>query len=189
MNEDGLNEVVLALTDRVVRSYQWQARDDAVDGGGSDGEEDHGQLVPMNKWEFGLQVIGSSSTSLTPLLITFNQCKCVKRSFQSRSIDSGRLHHPEHRQGLLHRGDSGAAGRRALEAEMQTAGNDLLWRIRQGTVPWYAFPLSLLPFYSATASVTNNQKSIQPSDCDSQVATQTYFATLTTFQTKFWRGR
>ena len=46
INDDGLNEVVLALTDRVVRSYQWQ--------GAGEGQ---GQLVPMNKWEFGLQVI------------------------------------------------------------------------------------------------------------------------------------
>ena len=46
INDDGLNEVVLALTDRVVRSYQWQGTG-----------EGQGQLVPMNKWEFALQVI------------------------------------------------------------------------------------------------------------------------------------
>ena len=50
INDDGLNEIVLALTDRVVRSYQWQGHE-AVGG------ESQGQLVPMNKWEFGLQVI------------------------------------------------------------------------------------------------------------------------------------
>ena len=49
INDDGLNEIVLALTDRVVRSYQWQWH---VAVGG----EAQGQLVPMNKWEFGLQV-------------------------------------------------------------------------------------------------------------------------------------
>ena len=48
INDDGLNEVVLALTDRVVRSYQWQQ-------GAAEGQQ--GQLVPMNKWEFGLQVM------------------------------------------------------------------------------------------------------------------------------------
>ena len=48
INDDDLNEVVLALTDRVVRSYQWQQ-------GAAEGQG--GQLVPMNKWEFGLQVI------------------------------------------------------------------------------------------------------------------------------------
>ena len=50
INDDGLNEIVLALTDRVVRSYQWQGHEAAVGG------ESQGQLVPMNKWEFGLQV-------------------------------------------------------------------------------------------------------------------------------------
>ena len=53
INDDGLNEIVLALTDRVVRSYQWQGH-----GGGTvSGGESQGQLVPMNKWEFGLQVM------------------------------------------------------------------------------------------------------------------------------------
>ena len=127
MNEDGLNEVVLALTDRVVRSYQWQARDDAVDGG--DGEEDQGQLVPMNKWEFGLQVIITAQREFYATFNCYQGTTMYKRASSRYQFNSGRLHHPEHRQGRLHRGDSGAAGRRALEAEMQTADNDLLWRI------------------------------------------------------------
>ena len=53
INDDGLNEIVLALTDRVVRSYQWQGHGG---GGAVSGGESQGQLVPMNKWEFGLQV-------------------------------------------------------------------------------------------------------------------------------------
>jgi hypothetical protein len=55
INDDGLNELVVALTDRVVRSYQWQ-ESDAGGGGGDDFSSCSGQLVPMNKWEFGNQV-------------------------------------------------------------------------------------------------------------------------------------
>ena len=43
INDDGLNEVVLALTDRVVRSYQWQ--------GAAEGQQ--GQLVPIRN-DYGL---------------------------------------------------------------------------------------------------------------------------------------
>ena len=56
INDDGLNEVVLALTDRVVRSYQWQ--------GAAEGQ---GQLVPMNKWEFGLQVTDNRVEGLSQM--------------------------------------------------------------------------------------------------------------------------
>lgn len=48
MNNDGLVELVVALTDRVVRTYQWQWLDGEAD------EEGHrrGHLAPMHKWEF-----------------------------------------------------------------------------------------------------------------------------------------
>ena len=58
INDDGLNEVVLALTDRVVRSYQWQQ-------GAAEGQQ--GQLVPMNKWEFGLQVTDNRVEGLSQM--------------------------------------------------------------------------------------------------------------------------
>ncbi len=45
VNNDGLVELVVALTDRVVRTYQWRR---AQDGGGF--------LASLNKWEFGGQV-------------------------------------------------------------------------------------------------------------------------------------
>ena len=43
VNNDGLTELVVALTDRVVRTYRWTPK-----GGG--------HLASLNKWEFGGQV-------------------------------------------------------------------------------------------------------------------------------------
>lgn len=59
VNGDGFSELVVALTDRVVRTYRW------VNSGEVVGGKSYGKLIGLNKWELGDQ-IGS---------ITFNRCK------------------------------------------------------------------------------------------------------------------
>ncbi|XP_045581743.1 KICSTOR complex protein ITFG2 [Procambarus clarkii] len=59
VNGDGFSEMVLALTDRVVRTYRWINSGDIVGG------KPYGKLIGLNKWELGDQ-IGS---------ISFNKCK------------------------------------------------------------------------------------------------------------------
>ncbi|KAG7170605.1 KICSTOR complex protein ITFG2-like [Homarus americanus] len=59
VNGDGFSEMVVALTDRVVRTYRWVNSGDVVGG------KPYGKLIGLNKWELGDQ-IGS---------ITFNKCK------------------------------------------------------------------------------------------------------------------
>ncbi len=45
VNNDGANELCVALTDRVVRTYKWRSERGA-----------HAHLQACNKWEFGEQV-------------------------------------------------------------------------------------------------------------------------------------
>lgn len=59
VNGDGFSEVVVALTDRVVRTYRWVSSGDVVGG------KPYGKLIGLNKWELGDQIGG----------ITFNRCK------------------------------------------------------------------------------------------------------------------
>lgn len=59
VNGDGFSEVVVALTDRVVRTYRWVSCGDMVGG------KPYGKLIGLNKWELGDQIGG----------ITFNLCK------------------------------------------------------------------------------------------------------------------
>lgn len=49
-NGDGFNELIVTLTDRVVRTYQWHHTGDIIS------MEPHGHLMPKNKWEFASQV-------------------------------------------------------------------------------------------------------------------------------------
>jgi hypothetical protein len=58
VNNDGLNELVIALTDRVVRTYLWEVIE------GKDGSL-KGGLVSQYKWEFGSQV-GSITSNRNP---------------------------------------------------------------------------------------------------------------------------
>ncbi|XP_037801154.1 KICSTOR complex protein ITFG2-like [Penaeus monodon] len=58
VNGDGFSEMVVALTDRVVRTYRWVNCGDVVGG------KPYGKLIGLNKWELADQ-IGS---------ITFNNC-------------------------------------------------------------------------------------------------------------------
>lgn len=59
VNGDGFAEMVVCLTDRVVRTYRWVAT------GSQLGDRPRGKLVGLNKWELGDQIGG----------ITFNQCR------------------------------------------------------------------------------------------------------------------
>uniref|UniRef100_A0A0N7ZC70 Uncharacterized protein n=1 Tax=Scylla olivacea TaxID=85551 RepID=A0A0N7ZC70_SCYOL len=59
VNGDGFSEMVVALTDRVVRTYRWVSCGDVVGG------KPYGKLIGLNKWELGDQIGG----------ITFNLCK------------------------------------------------------------------------------------------------------------------
>lgn len=59
VNGDGFSEMVMALTDRVVRTYRWVSCGDVVGG------KPYGKLIGLNKWELGDQIGG----------ITFNLCK------------------------------------------------------------------------------------------------------------------
>lgn len=59
VNGDGFAEMVVCLTDRVVRTYRWVAA------GAQLGDRPRGKLVGLNKWELGDQIGG----------ITFNQCR------------------------------------------------------------------------------------------------------------------
>lgn len=59
MNGDGLNELVVTLTDRVVRTYQWRTYPTK--------EFYKGELLALAKWEFGHQ-IGGSALALLPNL-------------------------------------------------------------------------------------------------------------------------
>ena len=49
-NGDGFNELIVTLTDRVVRTYHWHHTGDFIS------EEPHGHLVSRNKWDFACQV-------------------------------------------------------------------------------------------------------------------------------------
>ena len=49
-NGDGFNELIVTLTDRVVRTYRWHHTGDFIS------MEPHGHLIPRNKWEFASQV-------------------------------------------------------------------------------------------------------------------------------------
>ena len=44
VNGDGLNELIVTLTDRVVRTYQWKK------------SSKESELMALSKWEFGDQV-------------------------------------------------------------------------------------------------------------------------------------
>ncbi|KAK3885870.1 hypothetical protein Pcinc_009932 [Petrolisthes cinctipes] len=59
VNGDSVAEVVVCLTDRVVRTYRW------VPTGAQLGGRPRGKLVGLNKWELGDQIGG----------ITFNKCR------------------------------------------------------------------------------------------------------------------
>ena len=50
VNDDGLNELVVTLTDRVVRTYQWRKSRNAPEGA------IEGELAAQTKWEFADQV-------------------------------------------------------------------------------------------------------------------------------------
>jgi hypothetical protein len=50
-NGDGFNELIVTLTDRVVRTYQWHHTGDIIS------MQPHGHLMPKNKWEFASQVL------------------------------------------------------------------------------------------------------------------------------------
>ena len=52
VNGDGLNELVVTLTDRVVRTYQWRTFPNK--------EFYKGELAALAKWEFGHQIGGSA---------------------------------------------------------------------------------------------------------------------------------
>lgn len=52
VNGDGFSELVVTLTDRVVRIYQWHHTGDLLS------HKVQGELVPLNKWEFASQVGG-----------------------------------------------------------------------------------------------------------------------------------
>lgn len=58
VNGDGFSEMVVALTDRVVRTYHWVNAGDIVGG------KPYGKLIVINKWELADQIGG----------ITFNLC-------------------------------------------------------------------------------------------------------------------
>jgi len=49
-NGDGFNELIVTLTDRVVRTYHWHHTSDFIS------QEPLGHLVSRNKWEFAGQV-------------------------------------------------------------------------------------------------------------------------------------
>lgn len=54
VNGDGLNELIVTLTDRVIRTYQWRSFSKSIDSIGYQGE-----LAALAKWEFGRQIGGS----------------------------------------------------------------------------------------------------------------------------------
>nr|XP_050040935.1 KICSTOR complex protein ITFG2-like isoform X2 [Dermacentor andersoni]XP_054930483.1 KICSTOR complex protein ITFG2-like isoform X2 [Dermacentor andersoni]XP_054930484.1 KICSTOR complex protein ITFG2-like isoform X2 [Dermacentor andersoni] len=58
INKDGKIELILGLTDRVVRTYQWSSLSE-------NGTEGQGKLVGLHKWEFANQV-GNISLNNTP---------------------------------------------------------------------------------------------------------------------------
>ncbi|XP_037507965.1 KICSTOR complex protein ITFG2 [Rhipicephalus sanguineus] len=58
INKDGKMELILGLTDRVVRTYQWSSLSES-------GTESQGKLVGLHKWEFANQV-GNISLNNTP---------------------------------------------------------------------------------------------------------------------------
>ncbi|XP_037570106.2 KICSTOR complex protein ITFG2 [Dermacentor silvarum] len=58
INKDGKMELILGLTDRVVRTYQWSSLSES-------GTEGQGKLVGLHKWEFANQV-GNISLNNTP---------------------------------------------------------------------------------------------------------------------------
>ncbi|KAL1426095.1 hypothetical protein MTO96_018568 [Rhipicephalus appendiculatus] len=58
INKDGKVELILGLTDRVVRTYQWSSLSES-------GTESQGKLVGLHKWEFANQV-GNISLNNTP---------------------------------------------------------------------------------------------------------------------------
>ncbi|KAK8787224.1 hypothetical protein V5799_022999 [Amblyomma americanum] len=58
INKDGKMELILGLTDRVVRTYQWSSLFE-------NGAESQGKLVGLHKWEFANQV-GNISINNTP---------------------------------------------------------------------------------------------------------------------------
>lgn len=58
INKDGKMELILSLTDRVVRTYQWSSLYE-------NGAESQGKLVGLHKWEFASQV-GNISLNSTP---------------------------------------------------------------------------------------------------------------------------
>ena len=57
VNGDGFNELIITLTDRVVRTYQWHHTGDVIS------MHPHGHLMPKNKWEFASQVYGGQVPS------------------------------------------------------------------------------------------------------------------------------
>ena len=57
VNGDGFNELIITLTDRVVRTYQWHHTGDVIS------MHPHGHLMPKNKWEFASQVNGGQVPS------------------------------------------------------------------------------------------------------------------------------
>ena len=59
---DGLNELVVAYTDRVVRAYRWWSADDSNSTGKT--QTTAGSLVPVDRWLLTGQVLTDSSYML-----------------------------------------------------------------------------------------------------------------------------
>merc|ERR1719239_1311164 len=56
INGDGSTELIISLTDRVVRTYKWVSSLPLGDLGGPGDEAQCGRLVSVNKWEFASQI-------------------------------------------------------------------------------------------------------------------------------------
>lgn len=67
VDEDGANEMILGLTDRVVRSYRWS----------SNLEVGRGKLVGLNKWECANQ-IGTVTLQVSPSRLTMKLILVVR---------------------------------------------------------------------------------------------------------------
>ena len=56
INGDGSTELVISLTDRVVRTYKWVSSCCLSSPGTDTAETETGRLVSVNKWEFASQI-------------------------------------------------------------------------------------------------------------------------------------
>ncbi|XP_012531572.1 KICSTOR complex protein ITFG2 [Monomorium pharaonis] len=84
VDKDGANEMILGLTDRVVRSYRWSSNADL----------EKGKLVGLNKWEctnqIGTVTLQHTSDGTPTLLVaqpggTFMRIKCNSEDCQSKN--------------------------------------------------------------------------------------------------------